>query len=98
MLAQCALFVFGARDAGGRVVAFLIGRQERAFLAEQQPIFGAIRDGSGAIGQDHHRRFEALGAVHRHHPHRVARGFHLAFDLARIGFDLVQESCRLGAA
>ena len=33
------------------------------------------------VGEDHDRRFQPLGAVHRHHPHLVARHLHVALDL-----------------
>src|SRR2546430_9468350 len=32
----------------------------------------------GGIGENNDRRFEALGAMHRHHPHFVARDVHVA--------------------
>ena len=35
------------------------------------------------VDQDHDRRFEALGAMHGHHPHLVAVGIEVALHLVR---------------
>ena len=37
--------------------------------------------GGRGIGEDHDRRFESLGAVHRHHPHAAAGFAQLALDV-----------------
>ena len=36
----------------------------------------------GRVGEDHDRRFQALGAMHGHHPHLVARDLHVALHFA----------------
>ena len=47
------------------------------------------------IGENDDRRFEALGAVHGHHPHFVARDLHVALDfgarLAQPGEETLQR-------
>ena len=64
--------------AGGR-----IGRpQDRALVRRQRR----------GVRQDHQRRLQSLGAVHRHHPHQAAGAFRLALHLRAGAAQPVQEA------
>ena len=92
----------GAGGGGGGAVVDLARRpEEAAALALQQrrrPDGGA----GGGVGQDHHRRLQALGAVRGHHPHLAValplRVLLLALHLDLAGGHLGDEPLQLDDA
>ena len=55
---------------------------------QDRPFVGRQRRG---VRQDHQRRLQSLGAVHRHHPHQAAGAFRLALHLRARAAQPVQK-------
>jgi hypothetical protein len=70
---------------GGRL------RQQGPIVIVQRQIARIARR-AGGIGEDHDRRLQALGAVHRHHPHLPAGAIRIALQIAGPGIEPLQET------
>ena len=89
------------RRAGAEIAAHGPQRHLRPFRiirahghADDAP-FRIAGNGAGIRKKDD-RRFQPLGAMHRHHPHFVRAGLHLAFQFRLGGFQKVQEAGEAG--
>ena len=62
------------------VLVAAIEQERAAVLGSEIDTVGNRARLAGGIGKDHHRRFQPLGAVHRHHPDPRRLGHQIALD------------------
>ena len=67
------------------------GLPQRCPIRRHQHLVAFAAAVGGGVGQDHHRRLQPLGAVHRHHPDAVARRLCRALDLDLVGIQPHQK-------
>ncbi len=73
----------GHRRRGGEALPPRPPHRHRPLRAGQHQQLRRVGRVGHGVGQDHDRRLQAFGAMHRHHPHGVAGRFRLALRPAR---------------
>ena len=93
----CAGLAYRLHGPAAQILVRLPQRQVGAGAVIVRPAQPAlVRWQPGGIRQNHQPRLQALGAVHGHYAHRVARRFRLALHLGRRQPQPVQEALQRG--